>query len=187
MVRRLSFGMIACALLLTAGVKASVAAGRCADPPETLGNFQTDFAGTPAPEATFTVDDGEPARLADYAGAGVVLNFWATWCAPCIEEMPALDRLSAATDPDALRVLALSADRGGAAVVRRFYARKSLAALPVALDEKSRLAQEYAVRGLPTTILLDADGLEAGRVVGVAEWDHPDTVAFLKACIGGAG
>ncbi len=184
MVRRLSLGIIVCALLLTVGVKASLAAGRCADPPETLGDFQTDFAGSPPPEETFTVGDGEPARLADYAGAGVVLNFWATWCAPCIEEMPALDRLSAMADPAVLRILTVSSDRGGAPVVRRFYARQGIEALPVALDEKSRLAREFGVLGLPTTILLDGSGQEAGRVIGIAEWDHPDTVAFLKDCIG---
>ena len=112
-----------------------------------------------------------------------MLNFWATWCAPCVKEMPALDRLAATGAERNLQVLALSADREGAPVVRRFYDVNAIKHLAVAVDKLSRVSRAVDVGGLPTTVLYDVQGREVGRVVGVAEWDAPDTVAFLGRCL----
>lgn len=185
MVCRFVFGVFVLALLLTEPAKASLAGGRCDGAPEALGNFDTESRGTTAPATGFLIEDSKEASLADYQGAGVVINFWATWCAPCVKEMPALDRLSVMADPETFRVLTLSTDRGGESVVREFYKRTEISSLPVALDDKSRVARAFGVLGLPTTILLDGEGVEVGRVTGIAEWDHPDTLAFLNRCLSG--
>ena len=101
--------------------------------------------------------------------------------------MPALDRLAAAADGHGLRVLALSADRGGAPVVRNFYEVNGIGHLPVAFDTQSRVARAVGVDGLPTTVLYNAAGREVGRVVGVAEWDAPAALDFLGDCLAAHG
>ncbi len=124
-------------------------------------------------------EDGEVSRtIADYRGSGVVMNFWATWCAPCVREMPSLDRLQAKVP--GIRVLGLSVDRGGAPVVENFYRQHGIANLDVLADRGGKLMRKLRVRGLPTTLLIDADGNEVGRVVGPAEWDQGP----LRALIG---
>ena len=132
-------------------------------------------------------EDGENRRtLADLRGRGIVLNFWATWCAPCVREMPALDRLHAAAG-DAFHVLALSSDRGGAPVVDKFYAETGIVNLANLIDDKGQVLRKMKVRGLPTTVLIDGSGKEIGRVLGAVEWDTPRIVNFLRACLAPAG
>ena len=97
--------------------------------------------------------------------------------------MPSLDRLAREVKDDRLIVLALSADREGAPVVRKFYDKNDIEHLPVAIDRISRVARALKVGGLPTTVMFDADGREVGRVVGTAEWDAPATLAFLRGCL----
>ena len=124
-------------------------------------------------------EDGELSRtIADYRGSGVVMNFWATWCAPCVREMPSLDRLQA--EVRRIRVLALSVDRGGAPVIEAFYRKHGIANLDVLVDRGAKLMRKLRVRGLPTTLLIDSEGNEVGRVVGPAEWDQGP----LRALIG---
>jgi hypothetical protein len=100
--------------------------------------------------------------------------------------MPALDRLHAEAGDD-FHVLALSNDRGGAPVVAKFYAENGIANLANLVDDKGRALRAMKVRGLPTTILVAAGGNEVGRVLGAAEWDSPEAVAFLRACLAPAG
>lgn len=154
----------------------------CADPPPALGRFEAG-SGKPAPDTPFVVEaDGEK-TLADFAGAPLVVNLWATWCAPCVTEMPALDRLAAAAGDDGVRVLPLSADREGAPVVKAFFTANGIRHLPVMIDQLGQVARALAVPGLPTTVLYDREGREAGRVIGVAEWDAPEVARFLRACL----
>lgn len=158
----------------------------CAAAPAALGRYQPAKPGAVLPAAPFVEADGSERPLDGLRGAPLLVNFWATWCAPCVKEMPALDRL--ATQPPAgLHVLTLSADREGASVVRQFYETNGIRNLPVALDKTGRVARAAGVSGLPTTILYDAEGREAGRVVGTAAWDVPEAVAFLTACLAGGG
>ncbi len=127
-------------------------------------------------------EDGEKARtMADYRGSGVVMNFWATWCAPCVREMPSLDRLQAKVR--GIRVLALSVDRGGAPVIENFYRQHGIANLDVLVDRGAKLMRKLRVRGLPTTLLIDADGNEVGRVIGPAEWDSGPLRALIRRTI----
>ena len=119
------------------------------------------------PAARFTTLDGAAKTLADYAGKPVVLNFWATWCVPCVAELPELDRLAAA---GAFTVLAVSADRGGAAAVRPFAAAHHIDHLTLLLDPGNAAVQALGVGGFPTTLLIGADGLLRGTLEGPAAW-----------------
>ncbi|MFN6955529.1 MAG: TlpA family protein disulfide reductase [Acetobacteraceae bacterium] len=140
----------------------------------------------PLPEFVFTTADGAERRVSDYAGRGLVINLWATWCPPCVAEMPALDRLHALLAADAIEVLALSSDRGGAAQVAPFYERVGLRHLAILLDPMGRAGRAMGARGLPTTVIVGRDGRELARLEGAAEWDRADMVAALRALIGPA-
>lgn len=176
-------------VILTMATTGASAAGEtaaaCGPPPAALGRFQSAEAGTMLPAAPFVDAAGVDRPLDGLRGEALIVNVWATWCAPCVEEMPALDRLAAQLDQTGVRVLALSADREGAAVVRRFYETNRISHLPVALDKTARVARAAGVAGLPTTLLYDTAGNEVGRVTGVAKWDAPEVVAFLVACLVG--
>jgi len=133
----------------------------------------------PAPETTFADLDGNPARLADFRGTPVVVNLWATWCQPCLKEMPSLDRLGTAL-AGKLTVIAISEDRGGAERVSPFVAKMGLKSLRIYLDPKAELGHAFAARGLPTSVVLDTTGRVVGKVEGGAEWDSANIMAVLK-------
>lgn len=140
--------------------------------------------GKPLPPIRFTLADGTPRTLADYAGQGVVLNFWATWCVPCVAEMPALDALARRVEADRIVVLALSSDRGGAPPVERFYRDKGIRTLPVVLDPKGEAARTIGVKGIPTTLLLDRAGQERGRMEGAADWAGDAAIGTIRRLVG---
>ncbi|MCS6854105.1 MAG: TlpA family protein disulfide reductase [Elioraea sp.] len=133
--------------------------------------------------AEFYTEGGERRTIADFRGRGLVINLWATWCPPCVEEMPALDRLAKLIATDRIEVLALSQDRGGGPVVRAFYDRHALRHLGVWLDPRGAAARSWGVRGLPTTIIVDRAGMESARVEGAASWDAPHMVAKLRSLV----
>jgi thiol-disulfide isomerase/thioredoxin len=134
------------------------------------------------PPIVFTDADGAPHSLNQFVGRGVLLNLWATWCAPCIAEMPALDRLAAQLGAD-VAVLPLSSDRGGAAVVEKFYRAHDIAALGVWLDPRGEATQALNLRGIPTTLIIDRQGLEVGRIEGAVDWLAADAAAAIKSLI----
>ena len=117
--------------------------------------------------ASFRTLDGTPVALASYAGRIVVLNFWATWCVPCVAELPELDRLAAG---GGLAVLAVSADRAGAAVVRPFAASHAITHATLLLDQGSDAVHALAVAGFPTTLIIGPDGRLRGTLEGPAAW-----------------
>ena len=173
--------MIVAALVLVASVAAAPAIR--ADEPDKLkiGEFILAASPQPAPELAFTDLAGKPLALADFKGKFVLLNLWATWCQPCLKEMPSLAALQAKLGP-ALTVVALSEDRGGADVVEPFIAKLGLDRLPIYLDPKSAAIRALGARGLPTSVLIDADGQILGKVEGGADWDSDalrETVAKL--------
>ncbi|QNT68486.1 TlpA family protein disulfide reductase [Defluviicoccus vanus] len=127
--------------------------------------------------------DGQGAIARSVSGAALVVNFWATWCGPCIKEMPALDALAKKVEKRGIVVLALSSDREGAPVVRQYFDKNGLTGLPVSIDALSKVARTLDIVGLPTTVFFDAQGRQVGRVVGAAEWDAPATIEFLTACL----
>lgn len=131
------------------------------------------------PDAVFLdQEDGEHA-LADWRGKWVVLNFWATWCAPCRKEMPSLDRLQAEM-PD-LAVLPVATGRNAVDGIARFYEEAGVTNLPVLRDPKSELARQVGVMGLPVTLILNPEGQEVARLIGDAEWDSDSAKAVLAA------
>jgi thiol-disulfide isomerase/thioredoxin len=155
-------------------------------PQETL-NAPPNFLLRDPPAAVadleFADAEGHPHTLADFRGKVVLLNVWATWCAPCRKEMPTLDRLQAALGGDEFEVVPLSIDRGGAERVRKFYAEIAVRHLSIYVDSSRKVEAVLDTVGLPTTLLIDRQGRELGRVSGGAEWDAPETVAFLKSRI----
>ena len=136
-------------------------------------------APTKLPDLQWQQPDGTVRTIADYAGKGVVLNLWATWCVPCVAEMPALDAMAAAVRPDVV-VLPLSSDRGGAAAVQRFYQQHGVKNLPILLDPTGAVVRALGARGIPTTLLIDAEGRERGRLEGGADWDSDKTVSMVR-------
>jgi thiol-disulfide isomerase/thioredoxin len=126
---------------------------------------------------------GKVGALADFRGKFVLLNIWATWCVPCRKEMPTLDRLQGQLGGPDFEAVTLSIDRGGADPVRKFYAEVGVQRLAVHLDPGGEAFQALGVVGLPTTLLIDRQGQEIGRLIGPAEWDSPEMVGFLKAAI----
>ena len=123
--------------------------------------------------------------FADYRGTGLVVNLWATWCTPCVLEMPSLNRLNKEVAGTGVRVLALSQDFGGADAVRRFYLRRAIKHLDVLVDKGGTVFHALGAAGLPTTVLIDAAGNEIGRVPGPLEWDSLEALALVRACLGG--
>ena len=137
----------------------------------------------PVREVSFRDAEGRTRTLGEFRGRMTVLNVWATWCVPCRREMPSLDRLQSLLGGDAFQVLALSIDRGGLGPVERFFRDHRLTHLVPYVDESGNGAGDLGAVGIPTTLLLDADGLEWGRLIGPAEWDAPSMLEFLKARI----
>ena len=172
--RSACFGTVAVALLV-----ALSAAAAAEEEKLRLGEFIPESAPQPAPETGFTDAAGKPASLADFKGKPVVVNLWATWCQPCLKEMPSLDRLQSQLD-DKLAVAAISEDRAGAKRVGSFVAAMGLQKLKIYLDPKSAVGHAFNVRGLPTSIVIDARGRVVGRVEGAAEWDSAAMMAVLK-------
>lgn len=143
-------------------------------------SFVMHEAPRPLPEIKFEDENGEGLTLADLRGKTVLLNIWATWCVPCREEMPTLDALEAELGGPAFEVVALSVDRAGPEVVRKFYAEIGIEHLGLYIDASMRASFDLQAPGLPTTLLIDSEGRELGRLVGPAEWDTPEMIAFLK-------
>jgi thiol-disulfide isomerase/thioredoxin len=166
-------------LVCTALVALLLAAGSAAEPKEVkLGEFIPTSPPQPAPAVEFTDMDGKPAALADFKGRPVLVNLWATWCQPCLKEMPELAAFAKRLDGK-LRVAAISEDRGGAGTVAPFLAKHDFAGLSFYLDPKGAATQAFAVRGLPTSLLIGPDGKLLGKVEGAAEWDKPEMQAAL--------
>ncbi len=137
----------------------------------------------PLPDLRFTLADGTARSLADYAGHGVVLNMWATWCAPCVAEMATLDEMARKLSDNGVTVLALSSDRGGAPVVDRFYRERGIRTLAVLLDPRGEVSRAVGVRGIPTTLLINRDGQERGRVEGAVDWSSTASVETIRKLI----
>ncbi|RVT87237.1 TlpA family protein disulfide reductase [Rhodobacteraceae bacterium CCMM004] len=144
-----------------------------------------------APEAVsdvvFTDAAGAEHRLSDWRGKHVLVNFWATWCAPCRHEMPALDALQAEFGGDAFEVVTIATGRNSLTGIEKFFEEEGIAHLPILLDPKQAVAREMAVLGLPISVLLNPDGEEIARMRGDADWYSDSARAIVAAMIGGEG
>jgi thiol-disulfide isomerase/thioredoxin len=139
----------------------------------------------PLPDLGFQDADDKPLTFAEFRGKALLINFWATWCAPCVKEMPSLDRLQAKFPKDKFLVLPLSIDGPTRPKVAPFYKDQKLAHLGIYFDKGRKAMQGLDVSLLPTSILVDPMGRELGRLEGDADWDMPAGVALMKAAIDG--
>ena len=140
-------------------------------------------AGTPAPDFTFTGPDGADATLKDFAGKPMLVNLWATWCAPCVAEMPTLDAVAKAYGPKRLAVLTISQDSQGESVVKAFFQKHELPNLQGWIDPENQFGFHYATGMLPTTVLYDAQGKETARVVGALDWHSKEGRDLIDAAL----
>ena len=171
--KSLAFALSALALLTAAPARAE----------EAPQNLVLDERPKPLPNVHFRVEKGKSLGLLDLRGKVVVLNLRATWCIPCRKEMPTLDRLQAELGGPTFEVVALSIDRRGMKAVDPFFREIGITHLARYLDTGGGAAGQLGVFGLPTTILIDREGRELGRLVGPAEWDRADMIEFLRKVI----
>jgi len=139
-------------------------------PAESVGSVDIASRGKEMPAIPFTAPQGGPATLTQFRGKPLMVNLWATWCAPCVAEMPTLDAL-AKREGDRVRLIVVSQDMEGAKVVAPFFAGKGFTTLEPYLDQQNVLMQALGTQTLPTTIFFDAKGKEQWRVLGAMDWN----------------
>lgn len=178
--------LVRSAVLYTA--LALCANGALAAPPDLAPYLQGDMRklmpvdppGDPVEAVVIDEADRDHA-LADYRGKYVLLNFWATWCAPCRSEMPALDRVQADFGGDRFAVVTVATGRNPVPAIGKFFAEAGIAHLPKLRDPKQAFAHQMGVMGLPVSIILDPEGREIARLIGDAAWDGPEARALFAA------
>ena len=155
-----------------------------AGPPSALAPFT--LAAKPAAVPQVAIGDASGARLslASFKGKYVLLNLWATWCAPCVKELPALAKLKAAAAGGNFTVVAVDVGRNTAGEARSFLDAHDAKALDTYVDSNIALLRAFNAFGLPLTVLIDPQGREIGRAVGPAAWGSKDAVAYFKSLAG---
>ena len=138
---------------------------------------------TSAPKTIFFDDDGKELTLNDFKGRLTLVNFWATWCAPCRKEMPSLEVLSNQLGGDTFQVLTIATMRGSKEAVKKFFNDNNISGLPKFRDPKGHLARASGVAALPLTMLLDRKGNEISRLIGDADWSQDETIEFIKKAL----
>ena len=171
-------------LLVLAGAGTAVEDGVVSVERPRLGEFIPNSPPIPAPTISVVDLAGNTVSLSDFAGGLVLINFWATWCEPCLREMPSLERMQSRLG-DKITVVAISEDRGGSKTVEPFINKLGLKSFKTYLDPKSAAGRAFKVAGLPTSFLIDREGRVLGRVEGAAEWDSPKLLGILKSLLGG--
>lgn len=157
-------------------------AGIAAVPPisGTVQNFTPTIPGRPAPIDRFYDAGGQELTLQGFGNKVVLVNLWATWCAPCLKELPSLDRLQAQLGSDRFQVVAISVDRRGVEAVRPYFEKLKIAHLALYVEPEGHLAQSVGLQVLPSTIVVDPRGLMLGKLIGAAEWDAPEALALVR-------
>lgn len=143
-------------------------------------NFEVFPAPIETTDVTVLTRDGGKTTLGQFRGKYVVLNFWATWCGPCIRELPSLERLDAALPDDKAQVVLVSQDRAGFQQTDRFLKKLGVSFPDNFVDERLKFSRALGIVSLPTTLLIGPDGKEVGRLVGHAEWDSPEALALVN-------
>jgi len=150
--------------------------------PEDFGKFVIHDEPRPFRDKTFLNADGEDIDLHKFDDSVTLVNFWATWCPPCLKELPGMDKLQAELEEDGLDVVAISLDHGGIKKARRFWKRADMQ-MGLYADPDKDLALQMGVIGLPVTAILGPDGREIGRLIGEAEWDSAEVQEMLRFLI----
>ncbi len=189
---RIIVGTVACVTIMAIiGADSSTYAEEkhVSTPPLTgwMKKFQPALAPSALPDTIFTDEKGNKLTLKAFRGKIILLNFWATWCGPCVREMPSLTRLHNELKGPDFQVIALSEDRLGWQKIRSFRNKLNLLELPLYHDVDSKMMFSVKARGLPTTLLIDREGNELGRLVGLAEWDTEEAIALMRYYIAQRG
>ncbi|MGB0661940.1 MAG: TlpA disulfide reductase family protein [Mangrovicoccus sp.] len=145
------------------------------------------FAETPkiVTGVAFETEDGTEISLDDFRGQYALVNFWATWCAPCRKEMPSLDALQAEFGGEAFQVVTIATGRQSPAAIKRFFDEEGIENLPQHRDPRQALASRMGILGLPITVLIDPEGREIARLRGDADWHSDSARAIISALIKG--
>ena len=141
----------------------------------------------PVPDTEYTDPAGQPTILAASNGRVRLVNFWATWCAPCRSEMPALDALQRGLSGPDFEVITIATGRNSPEGIAAFREEAGITDLGNALDPKGRLAAAMGVPGLPVSVILDREGSEIARMMGDADWNGPDARALIMALVASEG
>src|SRR3984893_147733 len=171
-------------LLVLAGAETVAENGAVSGERPRLGEFIPSSPPVPAPTISLVDLAGNTVSLSEFAGRLVLITLWATWCEPCLREMPSLERLQSRLG-DQITVVAISEDRGGSKTVEPFINKLGLKSVKTYLDPKSDVGRAFKVAGLPTSFLIDREGKVLGRVEGAAAWDSPKLLEVLKSVLGG--
>lgn len=153
--------------------------------PEQAGTLDISHRGEAMPVVAFEDPNGAEVKLSDFRGKPLLVNLWATWCGPCVAEMPTLDAV-AGREAERLQVIVVSQDNERAKV-DAWWAKQSFQHLKPYLDKKSDLGFAYATGMVPTTVLYDAEGKEVWRVIGGMNWDGPRANTLLAETLGKTG
>lgn len=150
--------------------------------PESLAGVVMTDETPAAPDAAFYDAEGAEATLADFRGQFVVLNLWATWCAPCVAELPALARAQEALSEDGVLILPVDMEKKGAEEISAFLSDKGAGSLPTYIDRDYAVMQAFEAfaYGLPYTIFIDASGRQVASASGPQEWDDPQAIAYIR-------
>jgi len=138
--------------------------------------------GVPAPHFILPGLDGKMVSLADYKGKVVLLNIWATWCPPCVDEMPSMEKLHQELKGEAFEILAVSIDVSGAKAVLPFMEKHKLS-FPALTDTKGALKNLYQTTGVPESFIIDKDGIIVEKVIGPRDWDTPGAIRYFRNLI----
>ncbi|HUR43000.1 MAG TPA: TlpA disulfide reductase family protein [Aestuariivirga sp.] len=137
----------------------------------------------PVPDIEFYDGDGKGVKIGQWKGRVVLVNLWATWCAPCRKEMPALAELQAKLGSKDFEVVAISIDRKGIEASAAFLKETGAAALKLYVEPSSRILNDLQALGLPATVLIDRQGYEIGRLLGPAQWNSPEAINLIEAAL----
>ena len=170
-----AFGLALAVLYVIPSVEASPAI------PQALSALKPDHAPKPVPAATFVDAQGHPVNFTAFKGHVVILNLWATWCAPCVRELPDVAKLAAALGPGKVTVVAVNAGHDDAAKTADFLKAHGAANLAVYRDPDLSLLTAFGSQGLPFSVVIDAQGREIARASGPMKWDDPAAIAYFKA------
>jgi len=161
--------LICCSLLLAVGCSKA----------KTGSPTQTASEKSPAPEITVLSLDNQQQTLGALKGKVVLLNFWATWCPPCREEIPSMMKLNSFMKGKPFQMICVSVDEGGKKAIEEFF-QKSGFSLPAYTDATGQVAKTYGVTGVPETFVIDKNGVIAKKVIGGLDWNSPEVISFIE-------
>ena len=167
--------ILLCCLMLTAAVL-MMAGCKKKEEPAAVAELREQ---KPAPQVTVNSLTNVPLRLSDLKGKVVLLNFWATWCPPCREEIPSMMKLNSAMTGKPFQMVAVSIDEGGVPDIEAFF-KQSGFSLPTYTDPGGAAQKTYGITGVPETFVIDKNGILVKKVIGPLAWDSPQTIAFLE-------